>query len=126
MLNLGQLTQGETLMILQKRSELSVDELAKMLEVHPNHLSKVFKSKIVSAKLKSKACKIFNVPESIFNDGYFDGNTQIDVVAEPKAAYVPNTGLTAADVMKYLEEKDRRHYAERDRLLGIIEALSRK
>ena len=33
--------------------------------------------------------------------------------------------LTAAEVMRYLEEKDRRHYEERARLLGIIENLTK-
>lgn len=33
--------------------------------------------------------------------------------------------MTAAEVLRYLEEKDRRHYEERARLLGIIENLTK-
>lgn len=68
--------------------------------------------------------------ESYFGGWYIpdlsDGD--FDQLNEPEPVYEKATNgvLTAAEVMKYLEEKDRRHYEERDRLLGIIEALTKK
>lgn len=120
------LKEGETLLILQRKSGKSVTEIAKLLEIHPNHLSKIFKSEVLTAKIRSKAAKVFNVPESIFF-----GNTIAEfpnIVNEPNPKYekqIKVDELTAVEVMRYLEEKDRRHFEERARLLGIIENLTK-
>lgn len=112
----------------------SVTDVAKLLEIHPNHLSKIFKSEYLTSKIKSKAAKVFGVDESIFS-GNTIANFSHSVVSEPEVKYQKNGRvheLTAAEVLNYLEEKDRtfeeerkRHYEERARLLGIIENLTK-
>lgn len=128
------LKEGETLLILQRKSDMSVAEVAKLLEIHPNHLSKIFKSEFLTSKIKSKAAKIFGVSEYVFS-GNSVSNFPNSMVSEPETKYqrrLKAEDLTAAEVLKYLEEKDRcfederrRHYDERARLLGIIENLTK-
>lgn len=97
-----------------------------MLEIHPNHLSKIFKSEKLSQKIRGKAANFFGVQESVFS-----GNTITEfptLVTEPNVSYEKSefNKMDAAEVMRYLEEKDRRHYEERGRLLAIIENLTKK
>ena len=130
------LKQGETLLILQRKSGKTVTEVAEMLDIHPNHLSKIFKSERLSAKIRSKAASIFGVQESVFSSSSIASFPHVDVVGEPGATYDKLPALndmTAGEVLRYLEEKDRcfeaervRHYEERARLLGIIENLTRR
>lgn len=125
------LKEGETLLILQRKSGKSVAEVAKLLDIHPNHLSKIFKSEFLTAKVRKRAAEIFGVNESIFS-GNTIANFPQNVVNEPDAKYTKEKGkkhveeMTASEVLRYLEEKDKRHYEERARLLGIIENLTKK
>lgn len=95
-------------------------------------MSKLFKSEVLTLKVKSGAAALFGVDESVFDSGLYPDVPEVDpVYANEKAAGGYEQGrrldnLTAAEVMKYLEEKDRRHYEERARLLGIIENLTKK
>ena len=120
------LKEGEVLLLLQRKSGKTVAEVAHLLEIHPNHLSKIFKSEKLTSKIRNKAALIFGVQE---ND--FSGNS----IAEfPQSANEPDVkydskkieDLSASEVMRFLEEKDRRHYEERGRLLAIIENLTKK
>ncbi len=126
MANINQQKQGEILLILSNRSRKKKEDIAKGLDIHPAHLSKLFKSEVLSSKIKKKASEYFKVEES-----FFDGYTNIpgfDFLAEePEVEYSrENFGeMTAAEVLHYLEEKDKRHYEERSRLLVIIENLTR-
>lgn len=126
MISKTKLKEGEVLLLLQRQSGKTVFEVAQMLNIHPNHLSKLFKSERLSAKIRSKAANVFGVQESDFS-----GNT----IAEfPHSANEPDVKyekkkvdeMSAAEVLRYLEEKDRRHYEERGRLLAIIENLTKK
>jgi len=130
------LKQGETLLLLQRKSGKSVAEVAKMLDIHPNHLSKIFKSEVLTAKIRNKASQIFNVSESVFSGNTIASFPQTEVNESPVFDYRRTKGrvgdLTAAEVLQYIEEKDRafeaerlRHYEERARLLGIIENLTK-
>lgn len=131
------LKQGETLLLLQRKSGKSVSEVAKMLDIHPNHLSKIFKSEILTAKIRSKAAKVFGVSESVFVGNTIASFPQMEV-NEPNVFEYQKTknsvhDLTAVEVLQYIGEKDRafelerlRHYEERARLLGIIENLTKK
>lgn len=119
------LKEGEVLLLLQRKSGKTVAEVAHLLEIHPNHLSKIFKSEKLTSKIRNKAALIFGVQE---ND--FSGNS----IAEfPQSANEPDVkydskkieDLSASEVMRFLEEKDRRHYEERGRLLAIIENLTK-
>lgn len=112
------LKEGETLLILQRKSGKSVSDVAKLLDIHPNHLSKIFKSEFLTAKIRKRAAEVFDVPESVFS-GNTVANFPQSVVNEPDAEYVKGKrrveDMTAAEVLRYLEEKDRRHYEERAR-----------
>lgn len=120
------LKEGQVLLLLQRNSGKSVKEVAQLLEIHPNHLSKIFKSEKLTAKIRNKAAILFDVQESDFS-----GNT----IAEfPQSANEPDVKyekrkveeMSAAEVLRYLEEKDKRHFEERGRLLSIIENLTKK
>lgn len=120
------LKEGEVLLLLQRKSGKTVAEVAQLLEIHPNHLSKIFKSERLTEKVRKKAAKVFNVLESDFS-----GNTVAEFpqsANEPEVKYEKRKveEMSAAEVMRYLEEKDKRHYEERGRLLAIIENLTKK
>lgn len=125
-------SQGDILLLLINRSGLSKTDVAKSLNVHPAHLSKLFRSEILTQKVKGAAATLFGVDESVFESGLYPDVPEVDAgyVAERVERYdrdapVRLDGLTAAEVMRYLEEKDRRHFEERARLLGIIENLTK-
>lgn len=44
MFNIKSLTDGEILLLMARRSGKSNAEIAQLLDIHPNHLSKLFKS----------------------------------------------------------------------------------
>lgn len=129
------LTEGEALLLLVRRSGKQGVEIAKMLNIHPNHLSKLFKSERLTSKIKNRAAHIFNVPLSTFDAIDSDSISLPDAINEPESIYEKRPkieNLTAGDVLKYLEEKDRwfederrRYYEERGRLLAIIENLTK-
>jgi len=118
--------QGEVLLFLVNRSKFSKATVAKKMNIDPSHLSKLFKSEILTSKMRTAACTIFGVDESFFDGEVLQNFTQM--VSEPDAEYRIQEfeGLTAADVLRYLDEKDRRHWEERGRLLAIIENLTKK
>lgn len=119
------LKEGEVLLLLQRKSGKTVAQVAQMLDIHPNHLSKLFKSERLTAKIRNKAAIAFGVLESDF-----EGNTMADFpqsANEPDVKYQKSKveEMSASEVMRYLEEKDKRHYEERGRLLAIIENLTK-
>lgn len=129
MANLNEKKQGEILLLLSNRSKQKKEDIAKALDIHPAHLSKLFKSELLTSKIKRKAAEFFGVDELIF-----EGKKELPVIPgfdfeanEPEIEYNrENFGdMTAADILRYLEDKDRRHYEERARLLGIIENLTK-
>lgn len=125
-------SQGDILLLLVNRSNLSKADVAKSLNVHPAHLSKLFRSEVLTLKIRKGAAALFGVDESVFDSGLYPDVPEIDpLYVSEKAAGVYERelrldSLTAAEVMRYLEEKDRRHFEERARLLGIIENLTKK
>jgi len=119
------LHQGERLNILANRSGISKAEIAKQLNVHPGHLSKLFKSELLTSKVRKSAAALFGVDES-----YFDGDASLDQLeyvneSAPEYRTIDFDSLTASNILRYLEEKDKRHYEERARLLIIIENLTK-
>lgn len=120
--------QGEVLLFLVNRSKYSKATIAKKMNIDPSHLSKLFKSELLTSKMITAACSIFGVDESFFDGAVLQNLTQPLAVSEPEAEYQINQyeGLTAAEALRYLEEKDRRHWEERGRLLAIIENLTKK
>lgn len=61
--------QGEVLMLLVKRSSLDGIEVAKSMDINPSYLSRLYKSKSLTNKVKNKAAKILGVDPSIFDTG---------------------------------------------------------
>lgn len=124
------LSEGEALLLLVRRSGKSGIEVAKLLNIHPNHLSKLFKSERLTLKIKNQAAEVFNVPLSAFDSVKSDELPVPDMVSEPEGGKYERElrldSLTAGEVMRYLEDKDKRHFEERARLLGIIENLTKK
>jgi len=112
-------------MLLVHRAKIQIQEAAKLLEINKSHLSRIFRSELLSDNVRQRACRVFSVPESVFFDG---GGFVGDAVGEPEIPYglrVSDT-LTAAEVLKYLHEKDQQHAAERVLLLKIIDNLTLK
>ena len=126
------LKEGEVLNFLLSRLKKSKSEVALDLNISDQTLSKAFASEVLTLNMKQRAAAYLGVSPSYFSGWYVadtaDGD--FDVVQEPEPVYVRGGSgsgpLTAAQVMNYLEEKDRRHYEERARLLGIIENLTKK
>ena len=126
------LKEGEVLNILMGRLKKSKSEIAIDLNISDQTLSKAFASEFLTLNIKHRAAAYLGVKESYFSGWYvadMDG-ADFDALNEPDPVYVRGGSgsdpLTAAQVMNYLEEKDRRHYEERARLLGIIENLTRR
>ena len=123
--------QGEILLLLSNRSGLAKAEIANGLNIHPGHLSKLYRSEILTSKIQKSAAVLFGVDESVFDSGLYPDVPEVraEYVAERAAGVYDRElrldSLTAAEVMRYLEEKDKRHYEERARLLGIIENLTK-
>jgi len=126
-------------MILAHRSKLSASDICKGLEINASYLSRLYKSELLTENIRRRAARLFQVPESVFRDGEVGEGES--VVNEPPARYEAMKreveGMTAAEVLRYLEEKDKRHHAERvekdrqhhedrGRLLAIIERLTEK
>lgn len=119
------LHQGERLLLLVNRSPKMKQEIAQNLKINSGHLSKLFKSEKLTSKIKISASELFGVDVS-----YFETQDDIEshLLKEPNIIYKPKEvdEMTVPEIMKYLEEKDRRHYEERSRLLAIIENLTKK
>lgn len=128
-MNIKQPMEGEILLLIVKRSRQSNAEIAKMLDIHPNHLSKLFKSEKLTNKIKQKVVASFGVDPDVFSKKEFPSIPGFDFEAhEPAVEYSRESfgEMTAAEVLRYLEDKDRRHYEERGRLLAIIENLTKR
>lgn len=132
------LREGEVFDILVKRLNKDKSEIAIELNISVQTLSKAFASEILTRNIRQRAAILLGVPESFFNGWYVPNlkDDDIGIVEEPRLEYqrAGQVGeLTADQVLKYLEEKDKwfegervRHYEERARLLGIIENLTKK
>lgn len=113
------LHEGEKLLWLANRSRFTKEEIAEKLNISAAHLSRIFKSQILTSKIKTAACGLFNVDLSFFQEnGDFVG------VLEPDIEY--SQAMTEDSFIRLLEEKDRRHHEERLSLLRIIENLTKK
>lgn len=126
------LKEGEVLNILVSRLKKSKSEIALDLNISDQTLSKAFASEILTLNMKQRAAAYLGVSAGYFS-GWYVADLDVgdfDVLQEEAPVYVKGARggdpLTAAQVMNYLEEKDRRHYEERARLLGIIENLTSK
>lgn len=124
------LKEGEVLNILVGRLKKSKSEIALDLNVSDQTLSKAFASEVLTLNMKQRAAAYLGVKESYFSGWYVADldNDDFDALQEPEPVYLRASSsepLTAKQVMDYLEEKDRRHYDERARLLGIIENLTK-
>ncbi|MBU3682394.1 MAG: hypothetical protein FGM16_10725 [Flavobacterium sp.] len=76
--------QGEVLMLLVKRSGLEGIEVAKSMDIHPSYLSRLYKSKSLTSKVKSKAALLLGVDASIFETGLgYDIPALQGIVEEP-------------------------------------------
>lgn len=119
------LHQGERLSVLANRSGISKFEMAKQLNIHPGHLSKLFKSELLTSKIRKGASALFGVDESYFEEEFSTDQLAFVNESTPEYRAIDFDSLTAANILRYLEEKDRRHFEERARLLAIIENLTK-
>lgn len=126
------LREGEVFDFLVKRLQKDKSEIANDLNISVQTLSKAFASEFLTRNIKQRAAAYLKVPESFFTGWYMPSlsDMELDVLNEPESPLydrrVHLDTLTASEVMRYLEDKDRRHYEERARLLGIIENLTKK
>lgn len=127
-MNIKQPSEGEVLRLILRRSGKRNGEIAKMLEIHPNHLSKLFKSEKLTRKIKERVSAAFGFDISVFSGPDLASLPNPSILYEPDVEYrkMDFEDLSAAEIMRYLEDKDRRHHEERIRLLGIIENLTKK
>lgn len=116
--------QGEILMLLVHRSGFTGKEAAEKLNIHPSHLSKLFRSEFISEKMRRKACDVFSVPYEVWRNP--EMVEDVRTLQEPAAEY-----RSAADLL--LDRLDRIEQmlgemqgwqGERLRLLGIIEHIT--
>jgi len=115
-------THGEVLMLLAHRSNKKASEVCKGLEINTSHLSRLYRSELVSENIRRRAAKFFGVSESVF----LTGEGMPAMVAEPNASYGFAENITAAEVLRYLKEKDQTHAEERVLMLKIIDNLTLK
>lgn len=118
------LHQGERLLLLANRSGKSRKEIAQKLNIHPGHLSKLLKSEILTLKIKIRASELFDVPISFFDE--IDDNNLTLPGPEIEYKTMMVEGMALSEIIRYWEEKDRRHHEERARLLAIIENLTKR
>lgn len=121
-MNISHPSEGKILLYLCNESGMTKQMIAQKLEIHPNHLSKIFKSKKVSQKIKERSARLFNVDIAVFSGKDLEGYPYY--VMEQDIEYLH--GITLEEVMRYLKEMDKRQSAERNRLLSIIENLTKK
>lgn len=96
---------------------MTVKEAAEKLGVHANHLSRVFRSELVTEKLKEKAAELFGVGMEIWNENEA-------MVMEPQMEYSVNFGnMTVPELVEYLAQRDQIVGMERNRLLGMLEKI---
>lgn len=131
------LKEGEVFSILVGRLKKSKSEVASDLKISDQTLSKSFSSELLTTNIKRRAAEYLKVAESYFTGWYIPNlsESDFDMLKEPDVKYenrILLDELTAGQVMKYLEEKDIRfeeerirHYRERERLLAIIENLTK-
>lgn len=124
------LKEGEVLNILIGRLKKTKSEVAVDLNISDQTLSKAFASEFLTLNIKQRAASYLGVSESYFSGWFVPdlSDAEFEALNEPVGQYGKGGGgceLTAGEVMRYLEEKDRQHYAERNRLLTIIENLTK-
>lgn len=121
---------GEILRILANRSKKSRSEIALGIGVAPESLSRLYKTKNITKKIRTAACAFFGVSIEVF-ESYIplpDLNSEVLTVNEPDQPY-----LLIKDCLSLLERFDELHSEmvadrkrfeiERERLLSIIENL---
>jgi hypothetical protein len=119
--------QGETLMILVHRSGLSGKQAAEKLEIHPTHLSKLFRSEFLTEKIRRKACEVFGQPSEIWEDPekiVGGGMVSEGELEYRRAARAGDPVLERLETIERLLEEMRDTTKERLRLLGIIETIT--
>lgn len=114
------LREGEVFDILVKRLNKDKSEIAIELNISVQTLSKAFASEILTRNIRQRAAILLGVPESFFNGWYVPNlkDDDIGIVEEPRLEYqrAGQVGeLTADQVLKYLEEKDKWFEEERVR-----------
>ena len=77
---------GEILSNLIRYSGKSKGEVAVLLGIHPNHLSKLLKSEHITQKLRDKYATIFKIDVSVFDKGFVEPSN-ILTLKESDAAY---------------------------------------
>lgn len=116
-------------MLLVHRSGMTGKEASKKLQIHPSHLSKIFRSEFLTEKMRRKACELFGESMDVWSD-----YTKIGMVMEPQARYGVSgedeaddvEEMSAGEVLAYLQKKDDQYHAERMMLMKIIDNLSIK
>jgi hypothetical protein len=78
----------------------------------------------LTTKIKKASSALFKVDVSFFDFNEIGVEYEKDVKMEETPNMLEE--MSVSEVLRYLEEKDRRHYEERARLLGIIENLTKK
>ena len=115
MVNEIALHEGEILRVLIKRAGYRVDEFAKLLDLNPHSLSRIFKSEKLTNKVKSRSAWILGVDISIFGTGI--GGEVLDL-GEPNEEY-----KALQEEVDRLHDEVRRLSAEVAREKGINEDL---
>ncbi|TXH45491.1 MAG: hypothetical protein E6Q97_31455 [Desulfurellales bacterium] len=112
-------------MLMIHRSGMTGKEVSKKLKIHPSHLSKVYRSEFLTENLRRKASELFGESMDVWSD-----YTKIGMVMEPQARYGIEeeesevAGMSAEEVLAYLQKKDDQYHAERMMLMKIIDNLT--
>lgn len=100
--NKKSLSQGEILLILINRSQLSKKEVAERLGINPSYLSEILKSSELSRKIKDRAVDLFGVDPSVFDPG--QGLTGVFPGPEENVGVSERERVLKADIKRKEEE----------------------
>ena len=110
------LHEGEILRILIRRSGKKVDDIAPLMGIVPNSLSRIFRSEKLTSKQKRLAANALDVDVSIFETGQGISLPDMTKVEEPAGKY--------ANVDPDVLEENRRLKEELERTINdLMEAL---
>ena len=129
------INEGEMLLLLVRRSGREVKDIAKDFDVAPTSMSRMFKKQKLSSKIKKRAVAVLGVPPDYFRST--DDPAHEDApTPEPINQEDADLWKEIADLWKEIAElkreiarladEHRKHGTMEEKLLNIIEQLTKK
>lgn len=103
--------QGEILMLLVRRSGKEGAEVANAMGINQSYLSRLYKSKKLTNKVKASACRVLGVDIPIFETGLgydvLDKITEVRESSEQYESLKKEVEALRAEVKRLAEENER-------------------